>query len=79
VSEVPKEVLALNSEGARAARHYLVLTFCVPIFFVLVILTMSGVAERIETGRPFAAAALLAVGGMLSFALGRWIWRAFRK
>jgi predicted permease len=73
------EARVLEREGARAIRHYLVLWFGTPVFFVLVVLTLSGVVDRFQTSRPVAALALLIVGGLLSWVLGRWLLRVTRK
>jgi hypothetical protein len=58
------EVRALQSAGGRAIRHYLILWIGVPVVGVVGALTLSGVADRLNTSRPFAALALALVGGL---------------
>jgi hypothetical protein len=73
------DVKALERAVGRAIRHYLILWIGVPVVAILGALTLSGVAERLNTSRPFAALALALVGGLSFWLLSRWLWRIVKR
>jgi hypothetical protein len=79
MSDNTEEVRALNSGAARAIRHYLLIWLGFPAIALVVTLTMSGVAARIESSQPLSALALAIVGCLVTWVSGRWLWKAFRK
>ena len=79
MSSALEEVQALQREGARAVRHFLVFWFGLPTLFLLIAGLVDGVISRGEAGRYFSAIGLSVVGGLLVFALGKVLWRVIKK